>query len=235
MKSAIGKIGIGLAGAVAAVGLIYGGVQNVQAQLVLVPAGSIQYPGNANPSVSYAGVVNGQKEDTWTYCLALENPTGASSNVLLTGSNTGGYTQGTFTIGGFTGYDSAAQSGLAAFGTGGAGGQSWSITSSTPSALTLLYTGTNISVTAGNTIYLGEFQFNSTNGPSAVGTYSSNVTQTTNGSPTNTDPVGALSVQVPNLSVVAAPLPLPAAFWPGLMTLGSVAVIGGLRLRRRTV
>lgn len=241
MKNTFGKIGLGLAGAVAAVGLMSAGVQTAQAELVLVPAGSIVYPGNNNPYVTYDGIINGHAEDTYTYDLGLEAPNGATTSggqaVLLTSESTGGYTQGTFTIAGFTGYDASAQAGLAAFGTGGAAGQSWSSTySSTSSALTLVYTGSNISANAASgTIFLGEFQFNSVYGPSVVGTYSSNATQTTNGTVTNNDPIGPVSVQVPNISTVAAPLPLPAAFWPGLLTLGGMAVVGGLGLRRRTL
>ena len=36
-------------------------------------------------------------------------------------------------------------------------------------------------------------------------------------------------------SAIGPALPLPAAFWPGLLTIGGMAVVGGLRMRRRTV
>jgi hypothetical protein len=44
------------------------------------------------------------------------------------------------------------------------------------------------------------------------------------------------NVDVPDVGgTPLAPLSLPAAFWPGLLTLASMAVVGGLRLRRRIV
>ena len=226
MKNTFGTIGLGLAGAVAAVGLMSAGVQTAQAQLELQPLGATTFPGNGNPAVSYNGT-----NDTYTYNLSLVNPSGSADNLLLTSTTSAGYYQGTFSISGFVNYvaGSFVQS-------GGPTGQSWSLNyTSTPDTLTLDYTGTDITASPGTTVSLGEFQFNSTSGPSAIGNYSSTVTQTDpSGTPAGYDGYSS-AVQVPNSSVVAAPLPLPAAFWPGLLTLGGMAVVGGLRLRRRTV
>ena len=91
------------------------------------------------------------------------------------------------------------------------------------------------STSGNNTVFLGFFQFASTFGPGNLTTppiynfnSSLNVGTTTTGTGGSRTAGNPQQVDVP----VA---PLPAAFWPGLLTLGGMAVVGGLRLRRRTV
>lgn len=218
MKYTFGKIGLGLAGAVAVVGLMSAGIQTTEAQIVMTPPGTNYYPGSGNPYISSATT----GDDTWAYVLGLQDPSasGSSTNVYLVGS---GNDQGTFTITGFAGYIT----GSAVLPTG------WGLTVS-GTDLTLTYTGSTEDATPGETNPLGTFYFGSKYGPSAIGGFSSSAGA--GSSSTNLSPdTNSTNVQVPNSSNPAAPLPLPAAFWPGLMTLGGMAVVGGLRLRRRAV
>ena len=68
MKNTFGTIGLGLAGAVAAVGLMSAGVQNANAQLEL-----------SAPVVTNDATTSGVYD--WTYTVSLQ-PTGATSSHL---------------------------------------------------------------------------------------------------------------------------------------------------------
>ena len=108
--------------------------------------------------------------------------------------------------------------------------------------LTLTYTGANpITVlpstgTASGSTYpsevvLGEFTFQSNIGPSSSPEHL--FTSSINEVAPNT---GSFFTNVTEgQSAIGPALPLPAAFWPGLLTIGGMAVVGGLRMRRRTV
>ena len=218
---------MGVAGAVAFAGLMSAGVQTAQAELV------VKYQGASGP-VSVSNV------DQWTYNYSLS-----------TGSISNGYASiaqnDYFVLVGFDGYVSTNI------------GSDWTVSeinsssSGLPSSLTYPNSGTietkaaNGSIAAASTIPgISDLLFTyNTSSPSTIysplsfsvistvgttlpsvelGNYSADSTVSSNG------------ILVPDTSSTpAGPLPLPAAFWPGLLTLSGMAVVGGLRLRRRTV
>ena len=290
MKNVIGKIGIGLAGAVAVAGLMSAGIPSAEAQLELVPAsggsGTFANPQNTPGTGVYAG------DTIYTYALAIVNPNGGNQNFTASPNGTvgslnsvgsglppggvadpGGYANTAFQIQDFYGYNSGAQGSLDPLGTKNssvAGITSVSTVGSwdlvvTGSTLNVYWVGDNAiasgagyyngttmtnsgsggytsltvkpgsSLTGNNTVFLGLFQFASTFGPGnlafpPIDNFNSylNVGTSSNGTGGSSTIGNQQQVEVPSL-------PLPAAFWPGLMTLGGVAVIGGLRLRRRSV
>ncbi len=290
MKSAIGKIGIGLAGAVAVAGLMSAGTPSAEAQLELVPA-SGGTGSSANPQYS-PGTGSATGDWVYTYSLAIVNPNGGSVNFTASPNGTlgslnpvvtgtppggvadpGGYANSAFQIQDFYGYDSSAQGSLDPLGqknssvfgsTSVSTAGSWDLVD-TGSTLNVYWVGdtasgsgagyyngstmsktptgsggyTSMTVKPGNsgnnTVYLGLFQFASTFGPGNLTIppiY--NFNSSLNVATTSTGTGGTRTIGNPQ-QVDVPSLPLPAAFWPGLMTLGGMAVIGGLRLRRRTV
>lgn len=238
MKFTFGKIGIGLAGAVAAAGLMSTGSQTAQAQLELTsPVITVDANSTTNNPIY-----------DWTYTLNL-TPSGASDgvnsefglalasdNLLTKAGASGSYytftpTSGTWTTsfnnGDFYGTDSVTSGTV----NGGVVG-------------TLVLTTTTLNATP-----VGLYGFIST-GSSGSPTGITAVLSTSNSQATDfasynteiggtgtTPNVYGESVYTPSLNgaVVLSPLPLPAAFWPGLLTLGGMAVVGGLRLRRRAI
>ncbi len=221
MNYKLGKIGIGLAGAVAAVALISGGVQNANAELI----------------VTYTGATHPVESTGWNYGYTLS-----------TGSVSGGYAaidqNDYFVLVGFDGYVSTNI------------GSDWTVSqinsSSTGLPSSLSYSGNKIFTSLGNSV-AGAGLIPNTNdllftysAPSGtifsplsfdvVSTVGTTLPSTELGNYTHDSTVSSNSIIVPGTSSTpAGPLPLPAAFWPGLMTLGGMAVVGGLRLRRRTV
>ncbi len=219
MKSTLEKIAMGLAGAVALAGLMSAGVQTAQAQLEPNPLGTNTYPGNGNPKVTPSG-----SDYIYGYTLQVTNPSNAVDNLVLTSSSTGGYTQGTFSIIGFTGY-----TGTFTHSGGSTIASDWNVNYS-GTTLTLNYNNsTDYTVLAGGTLDLGTFNFTSIYGPATTGDFTSKVTQ-------KDEATGSLAGYSSYGSAIQVPAaPLPAAFWPGLLTIGGMAVVGGLRMRRRTV
>lgn len=242
MKSTLGKLGMGFAGAVAFAGLMSAGVQTASAQITLAPPLGIGTGGN--PVVTPDG---SSGEWTWTYTMQIGN-----GSVLEAPTTSGGVTTYNtyFVLTDFAGYDALAQSHLLTLGANpGTGltpaGASWEITTpatiSVPGInvpdspyvndLVVLYTGTTQSNATSADISLGTFQFDSIYGPgnaNVAGYEKSLVGETIVGGGTVLQGNYQANIAVPEA-------PLPAAFWPGLLTIGGMAVVGGLRLRRRTV
>ena len=220
MKYTFGKIGIGLAGAVAAAGLMSAGVHTAQAQLELSP--NPQLGGNSpNPVVNYLGDITVGSYtgpvDSWTYYLTLNPPSTAGDYYQLS-------TGGTFTLSNFNGYLGATVVPA-----------NWS-TSYSGTTITETYSSTVTATNGQPAVNIGSFTFLSQYGVGTITGIFSSVVQSYNslGVQGQSD-YNQTTPLIPDLSVVAAPLPLPAAFWPGLMTLGGMAVVGGLRLRRRAL
>ena len=243
MNYTFGKIGLGLAGAVAAVGLMTAGVRVANAQITLAPPLGIGAGGNpvVTPDSKNPG------EWTWSYVMQIGN-----GSVLEAPTTSGGITTYNtyFVLTDFAGYDATAQSSLLTLGANpGTGltpaGSSWTITTpatiSVPGItvadspyvndLVVEYTGTTQSNATTGNISLGTFQFDSMYGPGNANI--SGYEQSLVGETTLTGGVVLQGNYQANVAIPAAPL--PAAFWPGLMTLGGMAVVGGLRLRRRAV
>ena len=234
MKYTFGKIGLGLAGAVAAVGLMSAGIQTAQAQLELVPAP----PGGSNidnPTVKQ--IVNSSE---WSYTYTLGAVWTGSGNLVL---STSGPDSNFFSML-FPGYVANSVSWAAAPSTTGYSNVDTSTSWSTPTVvgdlLTFTYDNSSTTVTitpsasppSGSVsapVLLGQFTLDSTIGPSSLPQqiFSSSINEYTSN--------GFFAPVTESQSAVGPALPLPAAFWPGLMTLGGMAVVGGLRLRRRAL
>ena len=216
MKYTSGKIGLGLAGAVAAVGLMSAGVPPANAQIVLT---------QTSPVETLGAVVGNTQTYDFTYYMDV----GAANQAETLGS--GAYV--TLTLAG-------ALSDLALLPTLTVTNPSNSVSFSVPSDVNLdgltytwTYSGSNLSLNSVES--LGYITVVSST-PNALlpnvhvppGNFQSQIA-------TNSYYVNE-QVAVPNSAgTPLAPLPLPAAFWPGLMTLGGMAVVGGLRLRRRAL
>lgn len=232
MKYTFGKIGLGLAGAVAAVGLMSAGVQTAQAEFTLL------IPPSPVITVDSASTQSNMLYD-WTYSLTLGGATDASSGSYFEFalSSTSGYVGYRFNLvnpsdwtlspndAGFYGKDVyggpvlTAGSSLGSFTivtTDGFHG-----TYATPTSFTVTSRGGDPATYQVNPVTDG------------TGTdFASLINPGTSTADFNTQ--GAVVPDI-NGDVPESPLTLPAAFWPGLMTLGGMAVVGGLRLRRRAV
>ena len=232
MKYSFGKIGMGLAGAIASVGLLSAGVQKAQAEFTLL------IPPSPVITVDSASTPSNMLYD-WTYLLTLGGASSASS---------GSYFE--FALSSNSGYEGYKFNLV--------NPNDWTLTPNDKGFYGKdVYQGPVLS--AGSS--LGSFTIVTTDG--FLGTYSTPTSFTvssTGGVPSTykvnpvTDASGTdfaslinpgnltadYSTQgavVPDITgnVPESPLPLPAAFWPGLVTLGGMAVVGGLRLRRRAV
>ena len=214
MKNAFGKIGLGLAGAVAAVGFLAMSPAPVSAEIVL--SGSSPVVSETLPNYLYDYTVDLADGAT------LSNSSTTLSHFSISWLPTSGVTAVTYT--------------------GDLGNSSlWSITSSADAvagdSLTATYIGTASTPTSGpapsnGVTLIGDFILTSSTYKESVTNTWSSATPGTVGYPdTNSNPT-----LIPDTAgTITAPLPLPAAFWPGLMTLGGMAVVGGLRLRRRAL
>ncbi len=230
MKNTFGKIGFGLAGAIACAGLMSAGVQTAQAEITLLIPPS---PVITNDATS--GLYD------WTYSLTLGGASPASS-------------------GSYFDFALPADSGISDYEYNLTGGNSeWTITQNISGYWSQAKYIGNTSIAAGSS--LGSFTIVTTDG--FHGTYSTPTSFTvssnagdpstfiinavTNGSgtdfgslinpTTSTADYSTQGVVVPSISgnIPESPLPLPAAVWPALMTLAGMAVVGGMRLRRKAV
>ncbi len=248
MNTSMGKLGFGLAAAVAAVGVVSVGVRTTQAEISLTNNGV-----PVNPTIAQVGGTGAYANDyIWTYTLTVDTGSGVSAGDQLAFVD-------------FLGYDANAQASLigsAGLGTGATVGD-WALTTANeivgnnlaftnnavtglqdtnPSGLAydspnipdliLTYTGTTgVGVAGPSGVALGTFSF-----VTSVGSYSSQGHLGYSISTATGSPVKYTSGQINGNDLIDTPaVPLPAAFWPGLMTLGGMAVVGGLRLRRRAL
>ncbi len=265
MKRMYGKLGLGLAGAIATVGLMSAGVQTAQAQLelqILTPT----VTQDSNNSGLY----------TWTYFLQLTDGSGTGYNVELandqpvTISGTTSVLTTSFTISNFAGYD--AVSGLEPYGYNSAAPTSGNITVQTNTVgdwsvavadgvISATYTGSNafqssespnytgtdtayianttnklFEATPGYTLVLGEFQFDSIYNSAIAGNYVSlNQPLVANTGNNPGNPSTATFSEGANQTTLVPVAPLPPAFWPSVLTLAGMAAVGGLRLRNRAL
>jgi hypothetical protein len=230
MKNTFGKLGFGLAGAVAAVGLMSAGVQTAQAEFtLLIPPSPVITVDSGNPNLY-----------DWTYDLTLGGASPAAS---------GSYFE----------FALPANSGYTGFAFNLTGGNSdWTITQynsgyygkatyqgSTLAAGSSLGSFTIITTDGFHGTYATPTSFTVTSSAGDPSTYQVNAVTNGTGTDfaslinpgTSTADYSTQGVVVPDITgnVPESPLPLPAAVWPGLLTLAGMAVVGGLRLRRKAV
>jgi hypothetical protein len=237
MKNTFGKLGFGLAGAVAAVGLMSAGVQTAQAQIEISPP-VITLDANStltNPIYD------------WTYTLTLQPITGGASDAVNSEFGLALASDNELTKSGASG--SYYTTNLTGTWTNSFNNSDFYGTSTTASALSggvigtlTLVSGTDHATKVG---YYGFIATGSSGDPTGISAVlSSSNSQATDfasynvesGANTSTNFYGQ-GVFTPSQSgtTVLSPLPLPAAVWPGLLTLAGMAVVGGLRLRRKAV
>ena len=241
MKNTYGKIGLGLAGAIAAVGLMSAGVQTANAQLEL------SAPVVTNDA-NTAGVYD------WTYTVSLQpsNETlsngsyfdlsMASDSQLVKNSSGNYYSSNFLGTSGWSAMTFNSQNyGEALYNPNPAAGLA--VTGTTIGTFTI-YSSTDHATVVGSNYFSEKFSGSAPSGIQQNSTTSSNsgpdfasLTYETPASGSVNPAYYSASAYIPSFggSTVLSPLPLPAAFWPGLLTLGGMAVVGGLRLRRRTV
>ena len=244
MKYTFGKIGLGLAGAVAAVGLISASPQSANAEITLQLSGS---------PVSITGGY------AWTYTVDL----GADTILSTTDATNTTNTSGEFILDlgdnssliSSSSYSYSAAAGVGAFslakssptgsndlwitGTYGSGNSNYTNSTGTSITIGTLTVDSTVNTAATPVTYPTDYTALPPAPPGSGGTtgngYSADFTSQAYDTAGN--PAGAeLGVQTPDTgSSIIAGAPLPVAFWPGLLTLGGMAVVGGLRLRRRAL
>ncbi len=229
MKNTFGTIGLGLAGAVAAVGLMSASVQTATAEIVLTSSSPVETLGTAPGTYDF------------TYYLDFGNPNvtlmssgtyAATVSLTLAGTDSSLSSTPTLTV-----VDTGITAAGGAF--GAAGGISSTNTSTNGLTYQWNYTGGSYtSLSQNEAIGYITVVSNTPNAIDPIGNNYSSIAAknvATNNLNGQSDE-NLANVDVPNITgTPLASLPLPAAFWPGLLTLGGMAVVGGLRLRRRTV
>ena len=228
MKNTFGKLGYGLSGAVAAIGLMSAGVQTANAEIVATAP---------SPVETLGAIIGGQQTYDFTYYLQFGaagttllgsgGTNQASIALTLDGVSSDVYSLPTLTVtnGGITsaGFGTASYTGADLH-----SGDTYS----------WLYTGS--SYTSSGTEAIGYITVATTTQYGLVP--SSNNFSTVAARSVSTYPPSGLSddniaqVAVPNATsdTPLAPLALPVAVWPGLLTLAGMVVAGGLKMRRRS-
>ncbi|MGC9261684.1 MAG: hypothetical protein ACP5I8_16590 [Phycisphaerae bacterium] len=214
MKGTFGKLGVGLAGAVAAIGLISTGMQTANGQIVLT---------QTSPVETLGGMVNGKQTYDFTYYMDV----GAAGESETLGS--GAYVSLTL---------DGSLSELALVPSLTITNPNNSVTFGSPSdsstdgvAYTWDYTGLSLNLTAVEPLGYITLVSDTQNAliPSDNVPPGNFETKTA----ANTDYVSE-DAAVPNShGIPLAALPLPPAVWPELLTLAGITVIGGLKMRRR--
>ncbi len=222
MKNSFGKIGLGLATAVACAALISAAGQTAQAQIVLTSAS----PVGTNGTV--AGTYN------FTYYLTFGAPgttlLGSGTNQAFVSLALDGFASDVYSTPTLTLTNSGI---LGSFGSSGntttdGGTYAWNYTGSTYTSLGTEAIG-YITVVTGTDNALTPLALNYT---------TQAATNVTAASPAGQTDLTQKQVAVPDIGgtpLAGSSVPLPAALWPGLLTLTGMAVVGGLKYRRRTI
>ena len=215
-----------LAAAVAGgVGLV-GGSGAADAQLI------VSLESGTNPTVVSAGVYD------WTYNVTfygnVNDPTGTNSDyILMTGFSSADWLSGTQNAVTISGVSSTDWSFSQVTGVGNPVYSGLTVTSASPTNIQGLeitfngYKSGDASIVSGTTGTINILDsLNSDN----TDTYYFNLHQDTS----TTGYAGNSSTIMPaSVNITGQPLPVPAALWPGLGTLAVMALVGGLRLRKR--
>lgn len=221
MKKTLGTLGFGLAGAVAAVGLMSAGVPPANAQIVLTTNSPAETVGSVSGTYDFTYYLQFGDSDT---VLTSSGAYPASVSLTLNGTDSEVSSTPTLTVTD-SGILSAGGSFVGVSGNSTADGATYiwnynggSYTSGVRGEVIGYITVVSNTPKASAPSVKPNYSSTAENGGNSLGDYSQNSSYVPddNGTP-------------------LAPLPLPAAFWPGLLTLASMAVVGGLRLRRRIV
>jgi hypothetical protein len=220
MKNSFGKIGLGLATAVACAALISAVGQTAQAEIVLT---------SASP-VATNGTVAGTYDFTYylTFGAAGTTLLGSGTNqafvsLALNGSSSDLTVVPTLTL---------TNSGIA--------GNFGSSRDTTTDGGTYVWNYTGSSYTSAGTEAIGYITLVTTTPNAVVGPGLNYTTQAatnvTASSPDGQTDLTQKQVKVPGAGgIPLSAAPLPVAVWPALLTLTGMAVVGGLKYRRRMI
>lgn len=221
MKTTYKKLGMALAAAVACAGFISASAPTAQAQIVLTAASPVGTTGSAAGTYDYTYYVT--FGTSGTTLLGAGSTNQAFVSLYLGGTSSSLVSTPTFTI---SNSGIAGSFGTAADTTTDGGTYQWMYTGGTyvSSGTEALGYITVVSSDAGTV-----------NSPTLnyMSQAADNVTIT---NPNGQTDLVQKQVNVPSDAIPAGPAaPLPAAFWPALLTLAGMAVVGGLKFRRNTL
>lgn len=222
MKNTFTKISLALTAALACAGMISASAQTAQAEIVLTSASPVATPGTVSGTYDF------------TYYLTF----GAAGTTLL---GTGSTNQAFISLqlnGPGSSLVSTPSLTITNTGIGGSFGSAGD-TSADGGTYKWVYTGATYSDRSG-TEALGYITVVSTASEKVSGPGLNYTTQAatnvTSSSPNGQTDLTQKQVDVPGLSVIpTGAAPLPAAFWPTLLTLTGMGVVGGLKFRRRAL
>ncbi len=223
MKTTYKKLGMALAAAVACAGFISASAPTAQAQIVLTAASPVGTTGSAAGTYDYTYYVT--FGTSGTTLLGAGSTNQAFVSLDLGGTSANLVSTPTFTI---SNSGIAGSFGTAADTTTDGGTYQWMYTGGTyvSSGTEALGYITVVSSDAGTV-----------NSPTLnyMSQAADNVTIT---NPNGQTDLVQKQVNVPSDAIPAGggpAAPLPAAFWPALLTLAGMAVVGGLKFRRNTL
>ncbi len=221
MKTTYKKLGMALAAAVACAEFISASAPTAQAQIVLTAASPVGTTGSAAGTYDYTYYVT--FGTSGTTLLGAGSTNQAFVSLDLGGTSANLVSTPTFTI---SNSGIAGSFGTAADTTTDGGTYQWMYTGGTyvSSGTEALGYITVVSSDAGTV-----------NSPTLnyMSQAADNVTIT---NPNGQTDLVQKQVNVPSDAIPAGPAaPLPAAFWPALLTLAGMAVVGGLKFRRNTL
>ncbi len=220
MRNTIGKLGIGLASAVACAGLISAAASTAQAQIVLTSASPL----------GTSGTVAGTFDFTYYLMFGSAGTTllGSGTNQAFVSLSLDGFASEVYATPTLT----LTNSGI--LGNFGGPGD----TSTDGGTYVWNYTGSTY--TSSGTEAIGYITVVSSTDaaltPAGLNYATQAATNVTTGEPNGQTDLTQKQVEVPDIG--GTPLggdsvPLPPAVWPGLLTLAGMAVAGGLKFRRK--
>lgn len=222
MKNTFTRISLGLTASLACAGLISASGPTAQAQIVLT---------SASP-VGTNGTVAGTHVFTYYMTFGAVGTTllGSGTNQAFISLALDGFASEVYSTPTLTLTNSGI---LGSFGSPGnmttdGGTYAWNYTGST-------YTSTGTEAIGYITVVSSTPDALT---PASLNYTTQSATNVTTSSPAGQTDLTQKQVQVPDIGgtpLAGSPVPLPAAFWPALLTLAGMTVVGGLKLRRRMI
>ncbi len=201
------------------------GASNINAQIILTPPVGVA---NGNPVIAPNG-----SNFNWTYSISLGADTSVASGDSFAIVDFGGFI-GTPVLTGSLATDFTVSQTYAylAGGLQDTSPLAYGYNDPTVADVVLTYSGPTISNTNISSITsLGTLTLTTT---ASIPT-SAWISSVSEYYPAGNAEQYSATADVPNVPLPAGPLPLPAAFWPGLGTLAAIAMAGGVKLRKKFV
>ena len=222
--SAKSNLSCALLGAAVA-GAMVVGASNIEAQIILTPPVGVA---NGNPVITPIGL-----NYNWTYSISLGADTSVASGDSFAIVDFGGFIgTPTLTSSLSSGFTLSQTYAYLAGGLQDTSPLAYGYNDPTVADVVLTYSGPTISNTSSiNDLVLGTLTLVTDSNTTQSKWISSVSKYYPSG---NTDEFSA-AADVPGSPLPAGPLPLPATFWPGLGTLAAMALVGGVKLRKKFV